>query len=68
MAKKRKKKFVSQAPLQKDDGSRFTTHFVKDGRRPYLGKGLPEQEARRLAEGLVEEAEIREVISADSGQ
>lgn len=46
-------------PVEKDDGTRW--QVVRNGRVVYHGEGLTKAQAHRLADGLVDPAEIRQL-------
>lgn len=47
----------------KDDGSRWS--IVRNGRPVYLGEGLMRADAQRIADGLLEPAELVCIREAD---
>lgn len=52
------------APVEKDDGTRWTVHNRETGHQVYPGIGMIRSQAERLATGLYEPAEIR-LVSSD---
>lgn len=58
------KKGKSNAPVEKDDGTRWTVHDHKTGQQVYGGTGVTRGQAERLATGLVAPSEIR-LVSSD---
>lgn len=54
---------VSNAPVEKDDGTRWIVWNLDTDHPAYLTKGgTTKAEAKRLAEGLVAPTELRQVI------
>lgn len=52
-------KVSSNAPVQRDDGTRWI--IVREGRQVYPGAGITRKEAERLRDGLREPAEMVQV-------
>lgn len=64
MSKRKTAQFKTAAP-KKPVGPLYGVFNVERGTRVYLGEGLPQKDAERFAEGLVEPAEVRQVSDAE---
>ena len=57
--KARKAGVKNNAPIEKDDGTRWIV--VRDGLQVYPGSGIVKAQAERLAQDLLEPASIKQV-------